>query len=226
MTRPLRSTPTAPSRSFTATTSRSASATADRYSVPNGVHSLGTLPLATGGKSPIAVPGHAFSRSVREQEIRLTSPTRRTPPGQCQRSLKTRPLMLWRYWPNFRRASTANQRTPAGLIGEAPHICPGFDVTSNSDNDTSPAIPTFGTAHRLPDPHLTRPPRLFRIAPRRSSANAAHGGLGPPRRATLKGHTFISRPAPRQEPRLHRRLPSAFVTHAGFQKLARRYEQA
>jgi hypothetical protein len=28
------------------------------------------------------VPGHAFPRSMQEQQIRLTSPTCRTPPGQ------------------------------------------------------------------------------------------------------------------------------------------------
>jgi len=40
MTRPLRSTPTAPSRSFCATTSRSAGAPPRRYSIPCGFSPL------------------------------------------------------------------------------------------------------------------------------------------------------------------------------------------
>src|SRR6266508_1657377 len=56
--------------------------TPDRYSIPHGVHPLGTLPLAIRGEPRTAIPGHAFSRSMQERQIRLTSPTCRTPPGQ------------------------------------------------------------------------------------------------------------------------------------------------
>jgi hypothetical protein len=47
---------------------------------------------------------------------------------------------------------------------------PGFDAIYLR-NGTSPAIPTPGTAHRLPDPHLTHLVRLFHIA--------HHDGLQP-----------------------------------------------
>src|SRR5674476_542224 len=63
------------------------------------------------------VPGHAFPRSLREQQIRLTTPTCRTPPGQ----------------------STAIRRAPPKAV----LIRLGFDVTYVS-NDTSTAIPESG----------------------------------------------------------------------------------
>src|ERR1035437_7700767 len=69
-----------------------------------------------------------------------------------------------------------------------------------TSNDTSTAIPNIGTAHRLPDPHLTQSSAPFPCrSPRRSSANAAHGGLEPPaverfRRAYLHlSHSTASR---------------------------------
>jgi hypothetical protein len=77
--------------------------TPDRYSIPRGVSPLGTLPLAP---DQGAVPGHAFSRSMREQQTRLTSPTCRTPPGQ----------------------SAGTRRADPGTT----HKRPGFDVTSIS----------------------------------------------------------------------------------------------
>src|SRR5664279_4114267 len=73
-------------------------------------------------------------------------------------------------------------------------------MSPRSSNDTSTAIPNIRTAHRLPDPHLTHRVRLFPSrSPRRSSANAAHGGLEPPaverfRRAYLHlSHSTASR---------------------------------
>src|SRR5664280_2866573 len=72
--------------------------------------------------------------------------------------------------------STAIRRAPPKAV----LIRLGFDVTYVS-NDTSTAIPKIRTAHRLPDPHLTHRVRLFPSrSPRRSSANAAPGGLEPP----------------------------------------------
>jgi hypothetical protein len=173
MTRPLRSTPTAPSRDFTATTNRSAGTPQIGTQSLAGSFPLGTLPLAAPTTSGTPVPGHAFPRSLREQQIRLTTPTCRTPPGQ----------------------STAIRRAPPKAV----LIRLGFDVTYVS-NDTSTAIPKIRTAHRLPDPHLTHRVRLFPSrSPRRSSANAAPGGLEPPaverfRRAYLHlSHSIASR---------------------------------
>jgi hypothetical protein len=39
----------------------------------------------------MAVPEHAFPRSVRERQIRLTSPTCRTPPGQSAGTRRVHP---------------------------------------------------------------------------------------------------------------------------------------
>src|ERR1700738_1772539 len=77
---------------------------------------------------------------------------------------------------------------------------PGFDVTSLG-NDMAAAIPENGDcapSSRSP-PDASRAPFPHR-SPRRSSANAACGGLKPPSaRAAAKGHTFISCTASRQE---------------------------
>src|ERR1035437_4975366 len=73
------------------------------------------------------------------------------------------------------------------------------------------------TAHRLPDPHLTHQVRLFPSrSPRRSSANAAPGGLEPPaverfRRAYLHLSQSI---ASRSLDYMIRPL-STFVAHQG-----------
>jgi hypothetical protein len=143
MTRPLRSTSTAPSRGFPATTSRSASASRD------GTHCLTDsaawqAPSRHPPHTRTAVSGHAFPRSVQEQQTGLTSPTCRTPPGQ-------------------------SAVLPPGS-SRADLLHPGFDATLLS-NDTSTAIPTMGTAHRLSGPHLTHLVRLFHIA--------HHDGLQP-----------------------------------------------
>jgi hypothetical protein len=55
-------------------------------------------------------------------------------------------------------------------LRENPHT-PRFRRHFDFDNDTSPAISTFETAHRLPDPHLTHHLRLSRVA--------HHDGLQP-----------------------------------------------
>src|SRR6266508_2190976 len=59
---------------------------------------------------------------------------------------------------------------PPGSSRSTPHT-PRFRRHFDFDNDTSPAIPNIETAHRLPDPHLTHPLRLFRVA--------HHDGLQP-----------------------------------------------
>ena len=170
MTRPLGSTPTAPSRGFTATTGRSASTPRD------GTHCLhGFSRSATPSRHPRqqcqGVPSHV---PCTKPQTGLTSPTCRTPPGQ--------------------KSGHPPDSSRADLLH------PGFDVTLLS-NDTSTAIPEnedCAPSSRSP-PDASRAPFPHR-SPRRSSANAACGGLQPPSaRAAAKGHTFISRTAPCQE---------------------------
>src|ERR1019366_9802598 len=94
MTRPLGSPPAALSRDFSATTSRSASTPQIGTQSLTGSYPLGTLPLAAPNHQRRAVPGHAFPRSLREQQIRLTTPTCRTPPGQSTAIRRAPPKAL------------------------------------------------------------------------------------------------------------------------------------
>jgi hypothetical protein len=189
MTRPLGSTPTAPSKGFTATTSRSASTPRD------GTHCLyGFSRSATPSHHPlhpwIAVSGRAFPRSMHKPQTGLTSPTCRTPPGQ------------------------ESGHPPDSSRADLLH--PGFDVTLLS-NDTSAAIPKTRTAHRLPDPHLTHLVRLFHIAhhdglqPTQHVVVCSHPPQGRRRRATP------SSPAQHRVKKLYLQteLLSTFVAHAG-----------
>ena len=111
----------------------------------------------------------------------------------------------------------ASQRAPARLVLSTRPITPvlmsAVFVTTRQQR--------FACA-RLPDPHLTHPVRLFlERSPRRSSANAARGGLEPPRAGRLR-RAFLHLPnstitrdsAYLIEP------PSMFVTH-GFVKRSR-----
>jgi hypothetical protein len=108
---------------------------------------------------------------MQEPQTGLTSPICRTPPGQ------------------------ENGHPPDSSRADLLH--PGFDVTLLS-NDTSAAIPEnedCAPSSRSP-PDASRAPFPHR-SPRRSSANAACGGLQPPSaRAAAKGQTFISCTAP------------------------------
>ncbi len=166
MTRPLGSTPTAPSRGFAATTSRSASTPRD------GTHCL-----------------HGFSRSA--------TPSRH-PRQQCRGVPSHVPHRSRR--PGSRRLHAGHRlarKAHPPDSSRADLLHPGFDVTLLS-NDTSPAIPNQGDcapSSRSP-PDASRAPFPHR-SPRRSSANAACGGLQPPSaRAAAKGQTFISCTAP------------------------------
>jgi hypothetical protein len=103
----------------------------------------------------------------------------------------------------------ASRRAPARLI-PGPFNRPGFDaicllrhVVSGS---LALAFPVPPDASRAPFPQRS---------PRRSSANAARGGLTPPpRRATPKGHTFISctAPHPARSPTPQPHLPRSWRT--------------
>ena len=111
-----------------------------------------------GPATPVAVSTLAFSRSVQEPQTRLTPPLRRAPPGQYTGTRQAH-LEGKLKDPRFRchfRLSTPQQRTPA----------------RNSRPSAS------GTSSWSPPDAVT--PRLFPgRSPRRSSANAAQGGLAP-----------------------------------------------
>ena len=87
---------------------------------------------------------------------------------------------------------------PPGPSRSTPHT-PRFRRHFDFDNDTSPAISTFETAHRLPDPHLTHP-CAFSVSLTTTvfSQRSTRRFGASPRRATPKGPTFISRTAPHQ----------------------------
>jgi len=180
MSRPLRSTPTPASRSFTANTGRSASERRDRYSIPP-VSAVGTLPLAARRTDPQARTA-AFAARL------LTFHARAADQDHAASTPDTT-------WPATRAAAKLIPRTDPLL---------GFDVISTGfdASTTTPAPstrPDRTILERLPDPHLTRSsaPSPCR-SPRRSSANAAQGGLAPaPAGPTPEGQQSpISRIAP------------------------------
>ena len=131
-------------------------------------------------------------RSVQEQQTGLTSPTCRTPPGQ-------------------------SAVHPPGS-SRAYLLHPGFDATLLS-NDTSTAIPETedcAPSFRSP-PDASRAPFPHR-SPRRSSANAACGGLQPPTAGRLR-RAKPSSPAQHHVKKLYLQteLLSTFVAHVGYQ---------
>src|SRR5215204_896142 len=159
ISRPLGSTATPASSGFTATTGRSAS---ERRI---GTQCLRFLPLAGSlsrpwrPTTPVAVSTLAFSRSVQEPQTRLTPPSRRAPPGQSSG-----------HPPG---SSRENSQTPA------------FDATSITLTTLQQRTPTpvsraggFWNVFPVP-PDASSAPSPCR-SPRRSSANAAQGGLTPP----------------------------------------------
>ena len=136
--------------------------------------------------------GRAFPRSMQKPQTGLTSPTCRTPPGQNSG-----------HPPDSSRADLLH---------------PGFDATYLS-YDTSTAIPETRTAHRLSDPHLTHPVRLFHIA--------HHDGLQPTQHVVVCSHPPHERlrrakpssPAQHHVKKLYLQteLLSTFVAHVGSQ---------
>ena len=129
---------------------------------------------------------------MQKQQTGLTSPTCRTPPGQKHG-----------HPPDSSRADLLH---------------PGFDVTLLS-YDTSTAIPEnedCAPSSRSP-PDASRAPFPHR-SPRRSSANAAYGGLQPPTAGRLR-RAKPSSPAQHHVKKLYLQteLPSTFVAHVGPQ---------
>jgi hypothetical protein len=135
MTRPLGSTPTAPSRGFTATTSRSASTPRD------GTH---CLTVSATRQLPLAIHSSVDSR------VEACLPTFRTEAAD-RTHVAYMPDTTWPV-----------SGLPPGS-SQAFLLRPGFDATYLG-YDTSTAIPETRTAHRLPGPHLTHHVRLFHIA--------------------------------------------------------------
>ena len=191
MTRPLGSTSTAPSRGFPATTSRSASASRD------GTHCLAVQPL---GRLPLAI------RRTRERQYRDT-------PSHvpCKSS---RPDSR-RLHAGHRLASQRfTRQAPPGLTYYTPVLMP-----PNLSNDTSTAIPETedcAPSFRSP-PDASRAPFPHR-SPRRSSANAACGGLEPPTAGRLR-RAKPSSPAQHRVKKLYLQteLLSTFVAHVASQ---------
>ena len=117
-----------------------------------------------------AVSGHAFPRSMHEQQTGLTSPTCRTPPGQ----------------------NTDTRQTHPGLTYYTPVLMPPDWVTTRQQRS-----PKTRTAHRLPDPHLTHLVRLFHIAHHDGLQPTQHVVVcSLPPQGGSEGPTFISCTAP------------------------------
>jgi hypothetical protein len=143
---------------------------------------LDALPLTA--TTPTAVSRHAFSRSIREQRIRLTSPPCRTPPGQ----------------------EIGHPPDSSRVQKEAPFRCHLNSITTRHQRFTLVRLPD---PHLTP-PTTPFPPR----SPRQSSANAARGGLKPLPEERLRRATILHLPhstTSDDEPNLP--PPSVFVTH-------------
>jgi hypothetical protein len=190
MTRPLGSTPTAPSRGFAATTSRSAGASRD------GTHCLAVQPL---GRLPLAT--HFFM----DGSVGTRLPTFHTEAAD-RTHVAYMPDTTWPV-----------SGLPPGS-SRAFLLRPGFDATYLS-YDTSTAIPETGDcapSFRSP-PDASRAPFPHR-SPRRSSANAACGGLKPPTAGRLR-RAKPSSPAQHHVEKLYLQteLLSTLVAHVGSQ---------
>jgi hypothetical protein len=159
ISRPLRSTPTPESRSLTATTSRSASEHRDWYSVPS-VRRLGTLPLAT---------------------FRACDPDRRISARLLTFRARAADQAHAAFTPGTTWPITGHPPGPSRENSQTPRFRCHLDIPN--DASTAHAHPKAREGRfleRLPGPHLTRSsaPSPYR-SPRRSSANAAQGGLAP-----------------------------------------------
>jgi hypothetical protein len=191
MTRPLGSTPTAPSRGFTATTSRSASTPRD------GTH---CLPVSAARQAPSRRP---LDRGQQCRGVPSHVPCKSRRPGS--RRLHA-----------GHRLAKKNGHPPDSSRADLLH--PGFDATLLS-NDTSAAIPETRTAHRLPDPHLTPLVRLFHIAHHDGLQPTQHVVVCslPPHGRLRRAKPSSPAQHHVQKLYLQTELPSTFVAHVGSQ---------
>jgi hypothetical protein len=156
-----------------------------RYSLPCG--SAAWQAPSRHPQRGTAVSGHAFPRSAREQQTGLTSPTCRTPPGQ----------------------SAVTRQAHPGLTYYTPVLMPSTELRHlDSDPQNEDCAPSFRSppdASRAPFPHRS---------PRRSSANAACGGLKPPTAGRLRrANLHLLHSTMFRSPYLQTELPSTFVAH-------------
>ena len=185
MSRPLRSTATPASSGFPATTSRSASERLNRYSMPP-VSAVGTLPLAARRTDPQA-------RTAASSARLLTFRARAADQARAASTPDTT-------WPN--------RGHPPGSSREC--RCSPVSMPTNEfrrlNNDTRPqqAKPNASGTPSWSPPDRVKPSLLPDRSPRRSSANAAPGGLTPtPAGPTPQGQqASISRTAPPMKNRL------------------------
>src|SRR5829696_2493735 len=184
MTRPLRSPPTAPSRRLPAPTGRSASAPRPRYSAPCGFRPLGALPVTTPTGGGVGVRLPTFRAAAADQAHVAFMPDT--------------------IWPRSGHPPD---------LSRAAGVRPGFDATClsvrhvNGDPSSEGCAPSSWSppdASRAPFP-----PR----SPRRSSTNAAGGGLKPPPAGRLRR----AKPSSPAQHRFHElsyiEPPSTFVAH-------------
>ena len=106
---------------------------------------------------------------------------------------------------------------------------PAFDATSivlttPQQRTPTPRTPGGRLLERLPGPHLTRQARLLPDrSPRRSSANAASGGLTPPPKDDAGGPTSLHLQHSTASMKIaYINPPSAFVTHGCRTRIPRR----
>ena len=180
MSRPLRSTTTPASSGFPATTSRSASERLNRYSMPP-VSAVGTLPLAARRTDPQAPDGH-FQRSPSHVPCKSRRPgSRRLHAGHHLASNHGHP-------PGSSRECRGSPVSMPSLNFDASTTTPG----------PQPAKPDASGTPSWSPPDRVKPSLLPDRSPRRSSANAAPGGLTPtPAGPTPEGQqASISRTAP------------------------------
>ena len=196
MSRLLRSTATPASSGFSATTGRSASERRDWYSMPSVSASARSLSQPSGPATPVdtfdarllTFRARAADQAHAASTPDTTWPTTRVPARLISKDTPEPPISM-----PSERVSTPQQRTPN----------PGLPQPSAS-----------GTSSWSPPDAITAAPFPCR-SPRRSSANAAQGGLTPtPAGPTPEGRrSSISRTAPPMSEVFYTTPPSAFVTH-------------
>ena len=209
MSRPLRSTATPASSGFPATTSRSASERLHRYSMPP-VSAVGTLPLAARRTDPQA-------RTATSSARLLTFHARAADQARAASTPDTT-------WP----ATTGTRQAHPGNAGAPRFRChlTNFDASTTTPGP-QPAKPNASGTPSWSPPDRVQPSLLPDRSPRRSSANAAPGGLTPtPAGPTPEGQqASISRTAPPMKNRLQHQS-SFSVRDAHLRSCRRVYAKA